>query len=208
MKKHFAAKKAEEKRNKPPTKSQKRKTMSTYLKNMDGWKLKQLKNKSDELRSESTKKQKVDDGKETAELQMLVEITLDEEEVAVDAIPLATKPPAIVDYKIYKEEKISYYHITRANGFFKLYKVFSQLLKCFDREDLETLWSSKFILLKLKVNNVKVRVTAAKLNLCLELMLLMKVTTAEELQLLQGLRVLQDKADEKITAGYDMYKIF
>ncbi|GJY37415.1 hypothetical protein Tco_0422793 [Tanacetum coccineum] len=33
-----------------------------------------------------------------------------------------------------------------------------------------------------------------------ELMLLMKVTTAEELQLLQGLRVLQDKADEKITA--------
>ncbi|GJU10396.1 phospholipase-like protein [Tanacetum coccineum] len=35
-------------------------------------------------------------------------------------------------------------------------------------------------------------------------LLLMKVTTAEELQLLQGIRVLQDKAVEKNTAGYDM----
>ncbi|GKF41381.1 hypothetical protein Tco_0124723 [Tanacetum coccineum] len=72
---------------------------------------------------------------------MLVEITPDEEEVAVDAIPLATKPPIIIDYKIHKEEKTSYYKITRANRSFKLYKVFSQLLKSFDREDLETLWS-------------------------------------------------------------------
>ncbi|GKC77967.1 hypothetical protein Tco_1128741, partial [Tanacetum coccineum] len=33
-KKHFAAMRAQEKRNKPPTKAQKRNTMSTYLKNM------------------------------------------------------------------------------------------------------------------------------------------------------------------------------
>ncbi|GKG52959.1 hypothetical protein Tco_0550071, partial [Tanacetum coccineum] len=45
-KKHFAAKRAEEKMSKPPTKAQKRKTMSTYLKNMDGWKLQRLKGKS------------------------------------------------------------------------------------------------------------------------------------------------------------------
>ncbi|GJW64018.1 hypothetical protein Tco_0115902 [Tanacetum coccineum] len=45
-KKHFAAKRAKEKRSKPPTKAQKRKTMSTYLKNMAGWKLHQLKGKS------------------------------------------------------------------------------------------------------------------------------------------------------------------
>ncbi|GJT98403.1 hypothetical protein Tco_1093921 [Tanacetum coccineum] len=45
-KKHFAAKRAEEHRSKPPTKAQKRKTMSTYLKNMAGWKSNQLKNKS------------------------------------------------------------------------------------------------------------------------------------------------------------------
>ncbi|GKC78563.1 putative ribonuclease H-like domain-containing protein [Tanacetum coccineum] len=41
--KHFAAKRAEEKRNKPPTKSQQRKIMCTYLKNMEGYKLKDLK---------------------------------------------------------------------------------------------------------------------------------------------------------------------
>ncbi|GJX84587.1 hypothetical protein Tco_0335361 [Tanacetum coccineum] len=34
--KHFAAKRAEEKRNKPPTKTQQKKTMITYLKNMEG----------------------------------------------------------------------------------------------------------------------------------------------------------------------------
>ncbi|GKE36391.1 hypothetical protein Tco_1459796, partial [Tanacetum coccineum] len=37
-KKHFAAMRAQEKRNKPPTKAQKRNTMSTYLKNMAGYK--------------------------------------------------------------------------------------------------------------------------------------------------------------------------
>ncbi|GKD58205.1 hypothetical protein Tco_1295714 [Tanacetum coccineum] len=45
-KKHFAAMRAQEMRNKPPTKAQKRNTMSTYLKNMAGYKLNQLKNKS------------------------------------------------------------------------------------------------------------------------------------------------------------------
>nr|GEU37551.1 retrovirus-related Pol polyprotein from transposon TNT 1-94 [Tanacetum cinerariifolium] len=41
--KHFAAKRAEEKRNKPSTQAQKRKIMCTYLKNMEGYKLKDLK---------------------------------------------------------------------------------------------------------------------------------------------------------------------
>ncbi|GJV40427.1 hypothetical protein Tco_1418867 [Tanacetum coccineum] len=45
-KKHFAAKRVEEKRNRPPTKAQQRSFMCTYLKNMDGWKPKDLKNKS------------------------------------------------------------------------------------------------------------------------------------------------------------------
>ncbi|GJV39949.1 hypothetical protein Tco_1418389 [Tanacetum coccineum] len=44
--KHFAAKSAKEKRNKPPTQAQQRKIMCTYLKNMEGKKLKDLKNKS------------------------------------------------------------------------------------------------------------------------------------------------------------------
>ncbi|GKC74321.1 hypothetical protein Tco_1120204 [Tanacetum coccineum] len=45
-KKHFAELRAQEMRNKPPTKSQKRNQMSTYLKNMGTWKHSQLKSKS------------------------------------------------------------------------------------------------------------------------------------------------------------------
>nr|GEX32948.1 retrovirus-related Pol polyprotein from transposon TNT 1-94 [Tanacetum cinerariifolium] len=44
--KFFAAKRAKEKINRPPTKAQERSIVSTYLKNMDGWKIKSLKNKS------------------------------------------------------------------------------------------------------------------------------------------------------------------
>ncbi|GJX15631.1 hypothetical protein Tco_0216463 [Tanacetum coccineum] len=86
-KKHFAALRAQEKRNKPPTKAQKKSTMSTYLKHMAGYKQKQ----------EPSKKQKMKDDKETSELQSMMQVIPDEEEVAVDAIPLATKPPSIVD---------------------------------------------------------------------------------------------------------------
>ncbi|GJS46185.1 hypothetical protein Tco_0596306 [Tanacetum coccineum] len=49
-------------------------------------------------------------------MKELMKIVPDEEEVAVDAIPLATKPPSIVDWKIIKEGKISYYQIIRADG--------------------------------------------------------------------------------------------
>ncbi|GJS81239.1 retrovirus-related pol polyprotein from transposon TNT 1-94 [Tanacetum coccineum] len=159
--KHFAAKRAEEKRNRPPTKAQQRSIMCTYLKNMEGWKPKDLKNKSfdsiqklfdkamkrssskragDELEQESIKKQKVDEDKETAELKSLMEVIPDEEEVAVDAIPLATKPPSIVDWKIHKEGKKSYYQIIKTDGSSKMYLVFSHMLKSFDRKDLETLY--------------------------------------------------------------------
>ncbi|GKG25484.1 hypothetical protein Tco_0398630, partial [Tanacetum coccineum] len=44
--KYFATKSVKEKRNKPPTQAQQRKIMCTYLKNMEGKKPKDLKNKS------------------------------------------------------------------------------------------------------------------------------------------------------------------
>ncbi|GKA52105.1 hypothetical protein Tco_0745301, partial [Tanacetum coccineum] len=44
--KHFTAKKAEERINRPPTKAQQRSIICTYLKNMAGWKPKDLKTKS------------------------------------------------------------------------------------------------------------------------------------------------------------------
>nr|GFB08663.1 hypothetical protein [Tanacetum cinerariifolium] len=47
----------------------------------------------EELIQESTKKQKVEDDKETAKLKKLIEIITDKEEVAINAIPLAVKSP-------------------------------------------------------------------------------------------------------------------
>nr|GEW54927.1 hypothetical protein [Tanacetum cinerariifolium] len=72
--------------------------------------------KREELIQESTKKQKVEDDKEIAELKHLIEIIPDEEEVAIDAISLAVKSPRIVDWKIHKEGKKSYYQIVRADN--------------------------------------------------------------------------------------------
>ncbi|GJY56920.1 hypothetical protein Tco_0456035 [Tanacetum coccineum] len=63
----------------------------------------------EELEPESSKKPKLEEDKETTKLQRLIEVVPDTEEVAIDVIPLATKPPSIVDYKIHKEGKKTYY---------------------------------------------------------------------------------------------------
>ncbi|GJW60812.1 hypothetical protein Tco_0110147 [Tanacetum coccineum] len=126
-KKHFAALRAQEKRNKPPTKAQKKSAMSTYLKHIAGYKQNMdtelvkgsekrakdsTKRAGTELEQEVAKKQKIDDAnlddnQEEARMKEPMNIVPDDEEVAIDAIPLATKPPSIVDWKIVKEGKIS-----------------------------------------------------------------------------------------------------
>ncbi|GJT44828.1 putative ribonuclease H-like domain-containing protein [Tanacetum coccineum] len=158
-KSHFAAKVREDQRNRTPTRAHKE-IMCTYLKNMAGWKPKDLKNKSfaniqelfdkafkrvntfvdfktelvegtemeesskkvevmeessskragSELEQENAKKQKVDDDQEATKLKELIKIVPDEEEVAV------------------------------SDGSSKGYSAFIQMLRSFDREDLETLW--------------------------------------------------------------------
>ncbi|GJT53392.1 hypothetical protein Tco_0988446 [Tanacetum coccineum] len=123
--KFFATKRDEENRNIPLTRAQQRSIISNRAR--------------EELTQERFKKQKIDDDKETAELKQLVKI-IPEEDIVIDVIPLAVKPLSIVDWKIYKEGKKSYYRIIRADGSLKLYLVFSHMLKVFDREDLETLW--------------------------------------------------------------------
>ncbi|GJY56776.1 hypothetical protein Tco_0455891 [Tanacetum coccineum] len=99
--------------------------MCTYLKNMEGYKLKDLKSKGfdsiqemfdrafkrvntfedfrtklvegkektagTELAHEITKKQKVEDDKETTELKQCLEIIPNEEEVTINVVPLAVK---------------------------------------------------------------------------------------------------------------------
>ncbi|GJW48738.1 hypothetical protein Tco_0080384 [Tanacetum coccineum] len=118
--------------------------MCTYLKNMEGKKLKDLKKKSfdsiQKMFDRAFKRQKVDEDKDTSELQSLMEVILDEEEVAIDDVPLAIKSPSIVDRKIHKEGKKSYYQIMRADGKSQMYRIFSHLLKSFSREDLEDLY--------------------------------------------------------------------
>nr|GEV86190.1 hypothetical protein [Tanacetum cinerariifolium] len=103
------------------------------------------------IKRKSSKKQKLDEqteeeveaqadtDQEVEEIKLYVKIVLDED-ITIDAIPLATKPPLIVEYKIVKEGKISTYHIIRADGSTKGYTLMIKLLKNIDREDLETLW--------------------------------------------------------------------
>ncbi|GJS08125.1 hypothetical protein Tco_0364921 [Tanacetum coccineum] len=199
--KYFAALRAQEKRNKPPTKAQKRTQMSTYLKHMGGYTYKQPKGKSfDEIQKlfdkemkrvntfvaigyevqeskekkvegseetakssrkkmlgrkrarkeqqqESTKKQKVEKEKESdkvdevdeAKLKKLLVIKKDED-VAIDTIPLATKLPMIIDYKLLKEGVMIHYQLIRADGSSKRYSSMIRMLQGIDREDLEALW--------------------------------------------------------------------
>ncbi|GJX48388.1 hypothetical protein Tco_0273578 [Tanacetum coccineum] len=182
--KHFAALRAQEKRNRPPTKAQKRNQMSVYLKHMGGYKHNQLKGRSydeiqklfdkemkrvnsfvamnseaqeisgkkdessskkteiaqdssakragDKLESDESKKQKTDENEEVeedneAELKMHMVIVKDDD-IAVDAIPLATKPPVIVEYKIIKEGIIGHYQLIRADGSSKRYSSMIRML--------------------------------------------------------------------------------
>ncbi|GJY69692.1 hypothetical protein Tco_0472674 [Tanacetum coccineum] len=147
--------------------------MCTYLKNMEGWKPKSLKNKSfaniqelfekamkrvntfvdyrTELVEESSKKAETElkENLKKAEAEVMEGSSKraveeleqeNEEEVAIDAVPLAAKPLTIVDWKIHKEGKKSYYQIIRADRKSQMYRAFSQMLKSFSREDLEDLY--------------------------------------------------------------------
>nr|GFA01365.1 hypothetical protein [Tanacetum cinerariifolium] len=87
---HFAAKSREEKRNKPPTKAQKRNIMCTYLKNMEEYKIKDLKLKEFDFVQEMFDK---------AFKKLMETITNEEEEVAIDVVPLAVKSGRIVEIK-------------------------------------------------------------------------------------------------------------
>ncbi|GKB02057.1 hypothetical protein Tco_0830101 [Tanacetum coccineum] len=138
--KHFVAKRAEEKRNRPPTRAQQRSIMSMKIVNtFVDYKTElveesskkaeaeqeesskkaeaeiaqesSLKRAGEELEQESSKKQKVEEDKESEELKQCLKIVFDDgDDVTIDATHLSIKSPTI-------------------------------MLKNFDREDLEVLWS-------------------------------------------------------------------
>nr|GEX90074.1 hypothetical protein [Tanacetum cinerariifolium] len=175
-KKHFADLRAQEKRNKPPTKTQMKIQMSTYLRHIGGYKQSHLKGKSfDEIKelvdremrkvndfvaidleaqkssakeeqesstkrtakhleSNISKKQKVDENVEpvvddSKELRKCIEIVLDDgDEVLIEATPISSRSPTIIDYKIHKEGKKTYFKIIRADGNSQVYQTFKKCL--------------------------------------------------------------------------------
>ncbi|GJX30915.1 hypothetical protein Tco_0240770 [Tanacetum coccineum] len=73
-----------------------------------------LKRAGDGLEQEKAKKQKIDDDQEEAKMKELMEIIPDEEEVALDAIPLATKPPSIMLRDFDKEDLETLWKLVKA----------------------------------------------------------------------------------------------
>nr|GFB82503.1 hypothetical protein [Tanacetum cinerariifolium] len=70
----------------------------------------------DEIEQESAKRQRLEKEDDTAELKRCLEIVPeDDDDVTIEATPLSSKSPTIVDYKIYKEGKKSYFKIIRAD---------------------------------------------------------------------------------------------
>ncbi|GKG05823.1 hypothetical protein Tco_0325909, partial [Tanacetum coccineum] len=109
----------------------------------------------EELEFDNSKKQKINENVEAdvediAEMKKLMEIVSDNKE-AIDAIPLATKSPIIVDWKTIKECKMGYFQIIKANRSSRRYSSMIRMLQNINREDLETLWK----LVKAKHRNTR-----------------------------------------------------
>nr|GEU81203.1 retrovirus-related Pol polyprotein from transposon TNT 1-94 [Tanacetum cinerariifolium] len=216
-KKHFAALRAQEKRNKPPTKTQMKSQMLTYQKHIGRYKQSHLKGKSFDkikklfdremikvndfiamdletqerstkrtakhLESNISKKQKVDENVEPViddyeKLRKCMETVLDDgDKVLIEATPISSRSPTIIDYKIHKEVKETYFKIIRAyvKDKFKKEKpvddmdniLFRTLKTMFAHHVEDTIWKyqqglAKLVLLVYKVTAVFNKVNAAK----------------------------------------------
>nr|GFA87580.1 hypothetical protein [Tanacetum cinerariifolium] len=63
------------------------------------------------------------------------------QKVIMEATPISFGSLAIIDYKIHKEGKKTYFKIIRADGNSQVYQTFEKMFKNFNREDLEVLWA-------------------------------------------------------------------
>nr|GEW49896.1 hypothetical protein [Tanacetum cinerariifolium] len=94
------------------------------------------------LEQKDTKRQRIEEENESAELKRCLEIIPDDnDDVTIEATPLSSKSLTIVDYKIYKEGRKSFFKIIKADGNSQNYLTFGKMFKNFNREDLEVLWS-------------------------------------------------------------------
>ncbi|GJY84086.1 hypothetical protein Tco_0497462 [Tanacetum coccineum] len=85
-----------------------------------------------------------------AELKKHLVIKKDED-IAIDVIPLATKLPVIIDYKLHKEGMMVYYQLIREDVSSKRYSSIIRMLQGIDREDLEALWR----IMKIKYSDIR-----------------------------------------------------
>nr|GEW05129.1 hypothetical protein [Tanacetum cinerariifolium] len=145
--------------------AQDRKNMMIYLKNMAGFKMdffkgmsfedigplfeeeynkvKNLFNEGPEMNAKRVKAPRKRTRKEKVEKDQSAKkkkVHDDKDDVFLNVTPLSSKPPTIMDYKIYKEGKNEHSQIIRANGNYQMYLALNTMLKNFDKEDLEVLW--------------------------------------------------------------------
>nr|GEX13300.1 uncharacterized mitochondrial protein AtMg00810-like [Tanacetum cinerariifolium] len=139
---------------KPQIKAQARKNMIMYLKNVAGFRLDYFQGMSyDDIQEESRALQSINEtpaqkagkrrklNEEVKDLKRHMEIVPDEDDdVNTEATPFTRKVP-VVDYEIINLNNKPYYKIIRADGTHQLFISFLTLLKNFDREDLEALWT-------------------------------------------------------------------
>nr|GFA89415.1 hypothetical protein [Tanacetum cinerariifolium] len=117
---------------KPQSESEARKNMISYLKNTKGI--------NETPAQKAAKRRKLsEEAQEADNLRGRLEIVPDEDDdVFVEAIPLAQKVP-VVDYQVVVIDNKPRYKIIRADDTHQLCISFTALLKNFDREDLEAL---------------------------------------------------------------------
>ncbi|GJT91490.1 hypothetical protein Tco_1080335 [Tanacetum coccineum] len=122
---------------KPKTIAQERRNMIKYLKNQGHYKSSDFKGMSyNEIRPIF---ENLEEDAEKEELEGFLDI-IPREDVAEDVESLSTKYP-IVDWKTYTlTENFMYYQIFRGDGSSKNYKVLSEMLEDFDRQDVEELY--------------------------------------------------------------------
>nr|GEX68925.1 hypothetical protein [Tanacetum cinerariifolium] len=98
-----------------------------------------LKRLNESKEEKAGKKQKLEDEVEELKIHLQI-VPNDEDDVYTEATPFARKV-SVVDYEIYNQNNKPYYKIKRADGTHQLYLSFLSLLRNFDRENLEALWS-------------------------------------------------------------------
>ncbi|GJX30654.1 ribonuclease H-like domain-containing protein [Tanacetum coccineum] len=97
-----------------------------------------MKRKTSKAREDNIKRQKTKDDPKKLTLMEYVQVVSDSEE-AISVIPLAVKS-LIVSWKSYYKGDMGFYEIHKADGNYKTYKFFSEMLNNFDRDDLIVLY--------------------------------------------------------------------